>query len=177
MNRRQRRHPGAVTNVFQVRRLASQNPEISHSFRLEGTVLWANPTQGRLVLQDESGADELELDLQAQAVTPGERVRIEGNGTITKRGAGFKLGARGQVVDNDGVHSMVEKSGAVYLKAGRNPIRVDWFNGLEKSGLVVEYQGPGLPRSRIPDSALFLNRADASVSDVCRTPCNPPWTS
>jgi signal transduction histidine kinase len=62
---------------------------------------------------------------------------------------------KGPVVDNDGLHGMIEKSGAVYLPAGRQPIRIDWFNGVEKFGLEVDYQGPGLPRQRIPDSALF----------------------
>ena len=37
----------------------------------------------------------------------------------------------------------VEKSGAIYLKAGWHPISVDWFNGVEKYGLEVEYDGVG----------------------------------
>ena len=68
----------------------------------------------------------------------------------------------GPVVDDDGIHTMIEKSGAVYLQAGRRPIRVDWFNGLEKYGLEVSYQGPALPRQRIPDSALFRVQTDAT---------------
>ena len=65
-------------------------------------------------------------------------------------------------MDNDGVHDMGEKSGAVFLTAGRNPIRVEWFNGVEKYGLQVEYQGPGLPRQKIPDSALFRVQVDGT---------------
>ncbi|HEX4122480.1 MAG TPA: ATP-binding protein, partial [Verrucomicrobiae bacterium] len=56
---------------------------------------------------------------------------------------------------NDGVHGMVEKSGAAFLKAGRNPIRVEWFNGIDKYGLEVDYKGPDFPRTKIPDAALF----------------------
>src|ERR1039457_1833616 len=63
---------------------------------------------------------------------------------------------------NDGVHGMVEKSGAVFLKAGRNPIRVEWFNGVEKYGLEVEYQGPALLRQKIPGSVLFRVQVDAA---------------
>ncbi len=100
------------------------------------------------------------MDLGGQSVEPGQRVRLEGNGTITPAGAGFRIGAKGPVVDNDGVHDMVEKSGAVFLKAGRNPIRVEWFNGLAKYGLKVEYQGPTLSRQKIPDSALFRIQVD-----------------
>jgi signal transduction histidine kinase len=144
-----------VTNVSQIRLLASQTPTASYSFHLEGNVWWANPASGELVLEDDSGAEELEMDSQGQSIEAGQRVSLEGNGTITPAGAAFKLGANGPVVNNDGVHGMIEKSGAVFLKAGRNPIRVEWFNGVEKYGLEVDYQGPGLPRGRIPSSALF----------------------
>jgi hypothetical protein len=60
-----------VTNIFQARGLASQNPDVSYFIRLEGNVWWANPAQGRLVLKDESGAEELEMDLRGQRVLPG----------------------------------------------------------------------------------------------------------
>jgi len=144
-----------VTNVLQVARLGSENSNVSHSIRLEGAVWWANPAQGRFVLKDESGTAELEMDLAGQPIQPGQQVLVEGNGIVTRRGAGFQLGAMGTVVDNNGIHGMTEKSGAVYLKAGRHPVRVDWFNGVEKYGLEVEYEGPSLPRQKIPDTVLF----------------------
>jgi signal transduction histidine kinase len=144
-----------VTNVSQIRSLAAQTPTASFSICLEGDVWWANPKQGKFVLKDGSGAEELEIDLSGEPVQAGQKVRLEGNGTIMPAGAGFRIGAKGPVVDNDGVHAMIEKSGAVFLKAGLNPIRVEWFNGVEKYGLKVEYEGPALPRQKIPDSALF----------------------
>jgi len=150
-----------VTNILQVVRLGSENSNASHAIHLEGAVWWANPAEGRFVLKDESGAAELEMDLAGQPVQPGQLVRVEGNGAIARRGAGFRLGARGSVVDNNGIHGMTEKSGAVYLKAGRQPIRVDWFNGVEKYGLEVEYEGPGLPRRKIPDAVLFRAQGNA----------------
>ena len=159
-----------VTNVLQVVRLGAENANLSHAIRLEGAVWWANPAQGRFVLKDESGAAELEMDLAGQPVQPGQRVRVEGNGTIARKGAGYRLGARGSVVDNNGIHGMAEKSGTVYLKAGRQPIRVDWFNGVEKYGLEVEYEGPGQPRQKIPDAVLFRAQGDATgaTSDLVK---------
>src|SRR5262245_21739749 len=151
-----------VTNVHQIRVLATQTPTAAYSIRLEGDVWWANPTRGLLVLKDDSGAEELEMDLHGEALESGQRVHLEGNATITPAGAGFRIGAKGPVVDNDGVHGMVQKSGAVFLKAGRNPIRVEWFNGVEKYGLEVDYQGPSLPRQKIPGSALFRVQVDAA---------------
>ncbi len=151
-----------VTNVVQVSRLASQNPDTAYSIHLEGNILWANPARGKFVLQDASGTEELEMNLHGQSVQPGQRVRLDGEGTIARRGAGFQLGVMGPVVDDDGIHTMIEKSGSVYLRAGRHPFCVDWFNGLEKYGLEVEYQGPNLPRQKIPDSALFRVQTNAA---------------
>ncbi|HWC58129.1 MAG TPA: ATP-binding protein [Verrucomicrobiae bacterium] len=144
-----------ITNVHQVRLFAAQIPKNGFALHLEGDVWWAHPSNGEFVLKDDSGAEELEMDLGGQTLASGQRVRIEGVGTVTPTGGGFRLGARGAVVDNDGVHNMIEKSGAIFLKAGLNPIRVEWFNGLEKYGLKVEYEGPGLTRQTIPDSVLF----------------------
>ncbi len=151
-----------VTNVLQLSRLSSQNPDVSYFIRLEGGVLWANTAQGRFVLQDASGVAELEMDLPDSSLAAGQQVQLEGSGTITKRGAAIRIGAKGPVVDNNGIHSMIEKSGAVYLEAGRHPFRVDWFNGVEKYGLEVDYEGPGLPRQKIPGAALFRRQAEAA---------------
>ena len=98
----------------------------------------------------------------ASCSQPGQRydwkVRAPSPGAVP----GVQLGVLGPVVDDDGIHTMIEKSGAVYLQAGRRPIRVDWFNGVEKYGLEVDYQGPALPRQRIPDSVLFRIQTDAT---------------
>ncbi len=150
-----------VTNVSQIPLLASQTPTASYSFHLEGNVWWVNPGSGNLVLKDDSGVEVLEMDLHGQPVEAGQRVSLEGNGTIERTGSSFKLGIDGPVVNNDGIHGMNEKSGAAFLKAGRNPIRVEWFNGVEKYGLEVDYQGPGLPRGKIPDAALFRLQSSA----------------
>lgn len=152
-----------VTNVSQIRLLATQTPKASFSIHLQGDVWWANAGQGKFVLKDDSGVEELETDLHGESVTSGQKIILEGNGTITLTGAGFKIGTKGPVVDNDGVHVMIEKSGAVFLKAGLNPIRVEWFNGVEKYGLKVEYKGPSLTRQEIPDSALFRVQVDVAT--------------
>jgi signal transduction histidine kinase len=152
-----------ITNVHQLHSVAAQTPGAAYAIRLEGDVWWSNPTKGRLVLKDSSGAEELFLDLSGHTVEAGERIRLAGPGTVTRTDGGFRIGLKGPVVDNDGVHGMIEKTGGAYLKAGRNPIRVDWFNGVEKYGLEVEYQGPGLARQRIPDSVLFRMEVDETA--------------
>jgi len=155
-----------VTNVAQLSHAGSQNPDTSYAIHLEGIVLWANPAAGKFVLQDSSGAEQLEMALNGQSLQAGEVVRLDGQSTIASRSAGFQLGTVGPVVDDDGVHTMVEKSGSIYLQAGLHPLRLDWFNNLEKYGLEVDYQGPRLPRQKIPDAALFHPGAQTGTNLV-----------
>ena len=67
------------------------------------------------------------------------------------------------VVDNDGLHGMVEQSGTISLTAGMHPITVTMFEKGGGEGLVVEYQGPGVTRQEIPDGVLYRL---SSVADV-----------
>jgi signal transduction histidine kinase len=82
-----------VANVGQLRHLNFQELNADYSIRLDGTVWWVNLAQGKLVLHDASGTAELEVDLRGQPVRFGERVLLEGNGSIIRRGAGFRIGA------------------------------------------------------------------------------------
>ena len=144
-----------VTNVLQLRSLATQEPEVSFEFQLEGDVWWANGS--RFVLHDASGTEILETDPSGPAIKTGDRIQLGGHGSIVPRGAGLQLGARGPIVDNDGIHTMLGVSGSIYLAAGRQPFRLSWFNGTGRFGLRVEYEGPGLPRQKIPETALWHN--------------------
>lgn len=144
--------PGVTqaTNVSQLGTLVSEQHWILCQVRLQGVALWASSAQDQLILQDGSGAMQIVMDLRGQPpVQTGHRVRLEG-GCL----AGFGI-LKEALVDNDGLHSLVEKSGVVYLAAGRHPIRADWFNGPDRFELGVEYAGPRLPRQKIPDRALF----------------------
>ncbi len=58
------------------------------------------------------------------------------------------------LVDNDGLHGMQEKSGAIGLKAGWHALEVQWFNGSGAGGLEVRWSGPGTERQPIPSERL-----------------------
>lgn len=149
-----------ITEVARLSEIASQNPTNSFHVELRGTVLWFDA--GRLVLQDTSGTEALGLETSGGVLRPGNRIRIQGTATIRRNGAFFQIGAAGPVVDNNGVHPMIEKSGAVYLSAGLQPLEVDWFNGVEKGGLEIEYQMDDQPRQKILPTDLF--RAERSAT-------------
>jgi hypothetical protein len=59
------------------------------------------------------------------------------------------------LLDNDGIHGMVEKSGSIALQAGEHPITLLYFNGTSGRGLRVSYEGPDIEKQEIPEKALF----------------------
>ncbi len=146
--------PAVVRSVLQLRRIANEHPSVAHTFQLEGHVWWANSAQGRFVLHDATGVTALELEVPGVFPQSGQRVRLTGTTTVMRHGVALRLGAKGTLVDNNGVHGMIEKSGSVYLNVGHQPIRLEWFNGVEGFGLGLEYEGPGVPRQTIPKTAL-----------------------
>ena len=74
--------------------------------------------------------------------------------TQSDDGSALYIGAT-KVVDNDGLHAVVEAAGAIDLKAGKHAVTVVFF---EKSGgesLAVLYEGPGVSKQAIPPAALY----------------------
>lgn len=67
---------------------------------------------------------------------------------------GSRLSLGGQVLaDNDGTHGMQEATGAVNLRAGLHPIRIEYLQATHGAGLEVRWETPGGSREMIPASA------------------------
>lgn len=60
------------------------------------------------------------------------------------------------VVNNDGTHGAIEKSGTIGLKAGKHAISVGYFQQSGGSVLTVSYAGPGISKQIVPASALYI---------------------
>jgi len=59
------------------------------------------------------------------------------------------------IVNNDGRHSSQERSGQIVLSPGTYPIRVEYFkNGSGTLQLQARYEGPGIAKVLIPESAM-----------------------
>lgn len=58
-----------------------------------------------------------------------------------------------QVLDNDGLHAMVEVSGEIGLAAGTHAIRIDFFERGGGAGVIARWQGPGVSKQVIPADA------------------------
>ena len=57
------------------------------------------------------------------------------------------------VVDNDGLHGMLERSGTIALAAGRHPVRVEFFENFGGAGLIVRWAASGTPKQVVPAEA------------------------
>ncbi|MFO0875011.1 MAG: M12 family metallo-peptidase [Phycisphaerales bacterium] len=67
------------------------------------------------------------------------------------------------VVSNDGLHGMLEKSGAVALAAGAHVARIEFFERFGGAGLIARIAGPSLPKQVVPAS-LFMHEGTADLN-------------
>ncbi len=68
--------------------------------------------------------------------------------TASDDGSALWIG-NNQVVDNDGLHGMVEKSGTICLEAGYHKISVAYFEKTGGNSLTVSYAGPGISKTTL----------------------------
>ncbi|HUC84836.1 MAG TPA: hypothetical protein VL970_06570, partial [Candidatus Acidoferrales bacterium] len=157
------RPPELLTNLFQLRRSAEERPLVLPDFRIVADVLGVDSAAGVVALRDPSGLEFIQLDLGGRRIDAGTTVCLEGTGCrARKEGFGLAM-VPGLVVDNDGIHGMLPEAGATFLRAGRNPIAVQWFNHLGELGLKVEYEGPSLPLQSIPSSVLSRTHVEPAT--------------
>jgi hypothetical protein len=144
--------PITLTNALQVSHVAKSLQETqNHTVRLTGIILWISPARDQLILQDDSGGVIVNMDLREQmSVQPGQQVLIEGRCLIKRGGIISEM-----MINNDGIHSSLDKSIELFLSAGLHPISVEWFNGPADFELEVDWKGPETPRQRVPNAALF----------------------
>jgi len=77
--------------------------------------------------------------------------------TESDDGSRLKIGAT-TVVNNDGLHGMVEQSGQIALGAGKHALRVEFFERGGGAGLIMRWAGPGITKQVIPASRLYRDR-------------------
>jgi hypothetical protein len=73
--------------------------------------------------------------------------------TLSNDGSKLHIGGQ-EVVENDHHHGAVEKSGQIALKAGKHAIALAYFQEGGNTVLEVYWEGPELPREKIPPAAL-----------------------
>jgi signal transduction histidine kinase len=154
--------PVNVSSLAELQNLASQEGRTIQSFRLEGVICAVVQGQKWVALQDGSATVLLELPILEPGIGAGQWIRLEAkNCTVARNRFGLQLGTA-PVVDNDGHHATVTKSGRIYLEAGLQPIELAWFNAEGPSELQLEYEGPGIQYQPVPARAL-LRKSNTSA--------------
>jgi hypothetical protein len=109
----------------------------------------------REALSDNVQQEQVALVLESYLELPEEGTY----GFFTNSDDGSKLYVDGKlVVDNDGDHGVLERSGSLNLTKGKHLIRVEFFNGGGGFHLDVKYQGPNIPKQIIPANLLYRNK-------------------
>jgi hypothetical protein len=103
-------------------------------------------------LEEEPGASNFALQFTGYVRIPKTGVYIFS--ISSDDGSRLIIGDR-IVLDNDGVHGVREKSGAIGLEAGFHPIVFQYFQGRGERELKAFVEGGDLPRMEIPGSMLF----------------------
>ena len=121
---------------------------------------WTNPVQKEQVYQ--MSLNEFAVPGYDFALRFSGYIKIEKDGKYTfytNSNDGSRLYIAGKlVVDNDGEHGAVMKSGDITLKSGFYPIKLLYFQSGGSKKLEVFYEGPGLERAEIPATVLFVKR-------------------
>lgn len=150
-----------ITRVADLNARARSWPHEPFRLDIRAVTGWQSLDDNFLLLHDASGSALISLQANTPGLKPGTEVHLTGNAYLV-RGRGAVEVRAVPVVNNDGTHvSLEQQSGSVYLRAGRHPIRVEWFNALDPDELRVEFSGPGIARKPIPADALF-HRASES---------------
>lgn len=151
--------PELVTNVVQFALPASTNVPARRlvTAQLQGTVLAGGNFSGVAVFD---GSPLLHVLPAAAPRTPWERgQRIQIAGSCVLDGTNLSLLPQ-PLIENDGLHSMYERSAGVWLEPGKQPLRVRYFNHTGDRGLELSIAGPGLRRQKIPAAMLFYTQTN-----------------
>jgi signal transduction histidine kinase len=144
----------AITSLAELQNQFATNRSVIASFRLEGVICSMNSGLKLVALQDDSGTVLLELPRLDPGLRPGMWLAVTGDDCALTRSSFAVQVCGATTAEIDGQHPVRSSSGSVFLSAGPQPLRVDWFNGTGAAYLGLEYEGPGVIRQPIPDTAL-----------------------
>ena len=156
-------HTQTITNLQQLTQVLNLESRVNRNIRLDLTVCAASrPELGVLIGRDGSGVELLEMGSYEREIQPGEKLHLQGYYCLLrKRDMGIEISAN-PVVDNDGIHIRRTWSGETALKAGLNPMRLEWFNQLREYSLEVLYSVSNAPVQSIGTSNLWHAVVDES---------------
>ena len=154
--------------VFNLRDLQSDlavRGRMVSSFQLEVAVCAISRSRKTAILQDATASVVADVPKLDESIEVGDRIRIDGrNCTLNRSRYGIQFGT-GAVVEVDYLHARVTRFGSVYMEAGTQPIRIEWFNGQAEGVLELEYEGEEVMRQAVP-TELFSHENEDSGAEL-----------
>jgi hypothetical protein len=151
-----------VTNLLQLVQLINSTEHLVRDVQLEATVCAASEKAvGVVILQDSTDAELFEFSGGVPELLPGDKIRINRkNCWLRRREMGVQISAS-PIVDNNGIHARRTTQNGLWLRKGRHPLTLEWFNREHEAGLEVKWLIPGSQQyAEIPSTNLFCSVLD-----------------
>lgn len=145
-------------SIADFQKIGSGSNGVIQSFHIEGIIRAIVRERNLIALQDRSASILVELPTLDDDIRVGDWVSVEGKNCSLIRNRFYTQLHITPVVDNNGLHVSQLKSGRVFLDAGKQPIHLEWFNGIDKATLEVAWQGPNVKRQKISSTLLWHRR-------------------
>ena len=85
---------------------------------------------------------------------------------FTSSDDGSKLFIDGvEIVDNDGIHAVQERSGSIILEQGLHPITILFFQGGGGAILRASYSGPSITKTQLPFNILYPQNCSQDIDE------------
>ncbi|MES2922169.1 MAG: ATP-binding protein [Verrucomicrobiota bacterium] len=147
-------------SLLELREVVSAKERSILTFRLEGVVCASSAPLGLIALNDGTSAALMELPSLPPDLHPGDRVLISGSNCLVGRGAlAIQIGTV-PVIEIDGSHPALTKSGTVFLQEGMRAFRLEWYNGYSNSTLDLDYERSDMDRQKVPPGVLWHRESD-----------------
>jgi len=149
--------------LAQLRDSVSEGGRGNARFRVEGRVCGISESRRLLALQDGSATVLLECASVPPEVSAGSRIVMEARGSTLRRGRHSIQIDTGPLIEVDDHHGTITRSQPVYLEQGLQPLRLEWFNGLNLAELKLEYEGPGIDHRKVPAESFMHDAGDKGL--------------
>ncbi|MEK7952350.1 ATP-binding protein [Luteolibacter soli] len=149
--------------LAQLRDSVSEGGRGDARFRVEGRVCGLSENRRLLALQDGSATVLLECASVPPEVSAGSRIALEAKGSTLRRSRHAIEVDTGPLIEVDDHHGIITRSRPVYLEQGLQPLRLEWFNGLNLAELKLEYEGPGISHRKVPADCFMHDAGDQGL--------------
>jgi signal transduction histidine kinase len=146
------------TNLAQLVAVTRSNIKSVVPVRLNGVVYGVDLLRPGLALADEGGLIWIQMESVGKKIVPGSTVLVEGTMIV---GKGDALGGNFPIIEGEYYSDQTEQVTRVYLTKGKHRLEAIYHQSTQRASLTAEYEGPGIVRQPIPNSAFFHEAADS----------------